>query len=158
MAQTPPVQRSGPQGPVGQVPQSSKLPQPSPTVPHSRPWSAQLLGQHGAPQTLGTPSPPQTAHVATSQTPQVSVLPQPSDAVPQSRPCSAQVLGRHPLLLAELVDVVELVAVEAAAPPAELLPEALLAPPAPPTPPLSPLTTFCPHPATRATRTNPARP
>jgi hypothetical protein len=70
--------------PLGHVPQSRLVPQPSAVFPHSRPFWAQVFG---AQQLF-------LKHVCPAvQSPQLSVPPQPSFAMPQLSPSCAQVLG-----------------------------------------------------------------
>jgi hypothetical protein len=71
--------------PMGQVPQSSWLPQPSPAGPHEIACWAQLFAVHGAvPQTPDFPPPPQVS--PTLQLPHWITLPQPSPAGPHEMP------------------------------------------------------------------------
>src|SRR5262249_34343916 len=65
---------------------------PSPAGPQPMPWSAQVLGVHGAvPQTLGVPPPPQDS--LPMQVPQSRRPPQPSLMGPQFAPCCAHVVA-----------------------------------------------------------------
>jgi len=99
LAVPPPPQVSG----VMQLPHESVCEQPSETSPQLSLSAAQLVGMHvPAPQTLGTPAPPQLWPLG--QPPlaaaQSSMLPQPSGIVPQFLPCAWQVVGVQPQTLA----------------------------------------------------------
>jgi hypothetical protein len=94
LAVPPPPQMSG----AVQVPHWSVPPQPSPIGPQFAPTEAHVLGTHtvpasaGAPQTFGTPPPPQ---VPLMHEPQSRRRPQPSATGPHVAPMDAHVAGTH---------------------------------------------------------------
>ena len=74
-----------------QMPQSSKVPQPSSIVPHCAPKRSHVFGAQ--PHLFATPVPPQVLGVV--QVPQCSVRPHPSGTSPQLSPSPMQVFGIH---------------------------------------------------------------
>jgi len=80
--------------PAGHGPQSSRLPQPSPSAPHSAPALSQVMGvQVGAgPQTNGRSMPHSSP---AGHGPQSTLPPQPSPMRPHSAPAAAQLVGGH---------------------------------------------------------------
>jgi hypothetical protein len=79
------------------LPQSTSLPQPSESWPHSAPRSVHVLGVQGVVPHRFSPPPPQTWGEA--QAPHSSVPPQASLIVPQSKWAVSQVAAAHPHLL-----------------------------------------------------------
>jgi hypothetical protein len=90
--------------PAGQlppfVPQVTVPPQPSETIPQSRPAGQVVIGEQAPlPQTFGVPGPPSAwapPQVPPSQPPQLMVPPQPSGAIPHCRPGWPHAFGVQP--------------------------------------------------------------
>src|SRR5450432_1202376 len=91
------------------LPQSSTLPQPSDSGPHSAPTPEHVLATHGvAPQRLA-PAPPHTS--VPVQLLQSSVPAHPSGSIPQLAFCATQVVLAQPHLLGTPLPAQDVVAV-----------------------------------------------
>src|SRR6187549_3934046 len=84
--------------PVGQVPQLTVPPQPSPSAPHSLPpqTSAASAGTQSSVNALQTLSLTMPHAEPSAQVPHSSRAPQPSATEPQSLPRASQVVGWQP--------------------------------------------------------------